>query len=95
MCDSTLDISHTDQITLIVRSVTIKNSIGQVKESFLTFFRLSGKTAAEISQSILDELELNSLDLMVCKGQGYDNASTMSGIHVGVQQTIKSTIRTV
>ena len=38
-CDSTPDMSHTDQMTLIVRSVTIKNSIAQVKESFLTFFR--------------------------------------------------------
>ena len=47
MCDSTPDISHTDQMTLIVRCVTIKNSIVQVKESFLNFFSLSGKTAAE------------------------------------------------
>ena len=57
---------------------------------FLNFFPLSGKTAAEISQSILDELELNDLDVMMCRGQGYDNASIMSGIHVGVQQTIKN-----
>ena len=53
---------------------------------------MSGKTAAEISQSILliDELELNNLDEMMCGGQGYDSASTMSGIHAGVQQTIKN-----
>ena len=90
MCDSTLDMSHTDQMTLIVRYVTIKNSIAQVKEWFLNFFPLSGKTAAEISKSILDELELNNLDVMMCRGQGYDNKSTMSGIHAGVQQTIKN-----
>ena len=77
-------------MTLIVRYVTIKNSIAQVKESFLNFFRLSGKTAAEIFQSILDEIELNILDVMMCRGQGYDNASTMSGIYAGVQQTIKN-----
>ena len=52
MCDSTPDISHTDQMTLVVRYVTIKNSIAQVKESFLTFSPLSGKTAAKISQFI-------------------------------------------
>ena len=90
MCDSTPDISHTDHLTPRARYVSIKNSIVQVKESFLTFFLLSGKTAAEISQSILDELELNNLDVMMCRGQGYDNASTMSGIHAGVQQTIKN-----
>ena len=27
---------------------------------------------------------------MMCRGQGYDNAFTMSGIHAGVQQTIKN-----
>ena len=27
---------------------------------------------------------------MMCRGQDYDNASTMSGIHAGVQQTIKN-----
>ncbi|XP_076825141.1 uncharacterized protein LOC143470753 [Clavelina lepadiformis] len=90
MCDSTPDVSHTDQMTLIVRYVTIKNSIAQLKELFLNFFPLSGKTAAEISQSILDELELNNLDVMMCRGKGYDNASTMSGIHTGVQQKIKN-----
>ena len=90
MCDSTPDISHTDQMTLIVRYVTVKNNIAQVKKSFLNFFPLNGKTAAEIFLSILDELKLNNLDVMMCRGQGYKNASTMSGIHAGVQQTIKN-----
>ena len=27
---------------------------------------------------------------MMCREQGYDNASTMSGVHAKVQQTIKS-----
>ena len=27
---------------------------------------------------------------MMCRGQGCDNAFTMSGIHAGVQQTIKN-----
>ena len=81
MSDSTPDISHTDQVTLIVRYVTIKNSTAQGKKSFLSFHPLSGKTAAEISQSIVNELELNSLDVMMCRGQGYDNASTMLEIH--------------
>ena len=93
MCYSTPDISYTDQMTLKVRYVTIKNSIAQMKESFSTFFPLSGKTAAEISQSILDELELNKLDVMMCMEQGYDNASAMSGILAGVPQTIKNIIQ--
>ena len=90
MCDSTPDISHTDQMALIFRYVTIQNGIAQVKESFLNFFPLRCKTAAEISRSILNRLEVNNLDVMMCSGQGYDNASTMSGSHSGVQQTIKN-----
>ena len=89
-CDSTPDISHTDQMTLIVRYVTIKNSIAHVKESFLTFLPLNGKTAAEISQYILDKLELNNSDVMMSKRQGCDNAATISGIHAKVQETIKN-----
>ena len=53
MCHSTPDTSHTDQMTLTVRYVTIKNSIAQVKKSFLTFFPLSGKTTAEIQVHLL------------------------------------------
>ena len=87
MCDSTPDILHTDQMTLYSQIYNIQK---QVMESFLNFFPLSGKTAAEISQSILDELELNNLDVMMCRGQGYDNAYTMSEIHAEVQQTIKN-----
>ena len=91
VCDSTPDISHTDQMTPIVTYVTIKKSVAQVKKSFLTFFPLSGKTAAEISRSILDELELNNLHLMMSRKRDYDNASAITGIHAGAQQTIKNT----
>jgi len=47
-------------------------------------FPLQGKTA------VLDELKQNDLDVMMSRGQGYDNASAaMSGIHAGVQRRIK------
>jgi len=49
----------------------------------LNFFPLHGKTAAEITQAILDELKQNDWDVMMCRGQGYDNVSAVSGIHAG------------
>jgi len=56
----------------------------------LNFFPLHGKTAAEVTQKILDEQKQNDLDVMMCRGQGYDNVSAaMSGTHAGVQRTIK------
>jgi len=55
----------------------------------LNFLPLHGKTAEEITNSILNELHENALDIMICKSQAYDKASTTSGIHSGVQRKIK------
>jgi len=87
--DSTPDVSHTDQMAFVVRYVKVEESKAQTKESFLNFFPLNEKTAEEITNSILNELHENGLDVMMCSGQDYDNASTMSGIHSGVQRRIK------
>ena len=61
----------------------------QIKESFLNFFPLHRKNADEITKSILNELQQNGLDIMMCRGQAYDNASTMAGVRTGVQSRIK------
>jgi len=54
--------------------------------NFFEFFSLHRKTAAEVTQAIFDELKQKDLDAIVCRGQGYDNASAMSEIHAGVQR---------
>ena len=41
------------------------------------------------TKSILNELQQNSLDIMMCRGQAYDNASIMAGVRTGVQCRIK------
>ena len=76
-------------MALIVRYVKVDSSEVQIKESFLNFFPLHRKNADEIIKSILDELQQNGLDIMLCRGQAYDNASTMAGIRSGVQCIIK------
>ena len=86
---STPDVSHIDQMALIVRYVKVDSSEVQIKESFLNFFPLHRKNTDEIPKSILDELQQNSLHIMMCRGQAYDNASTMAGIRSGVQCRIK------
>jgi len=48
-----------------------------------------GKAVEYITNSILNELHTNDLDVMMCRGQAYDNASTISGIHSGAQRRIK------
>ena len=89
LLDSTPDVSHIGQIALIVRYLIVDSSEVQIKESFLNFFSLHRKSADEIIKAILDELQQNGLDIMMCRGQAYDNASTMAGIRSGVQCRIK------
>ena len=77
-------------MTLIVRYVKIdSNNEIQIKESFLNFFPLHGKNADEVTKSILNKLQQNGLDIMMCRGQAYDNASTMAGVRTGAQRRIK------
>ncbi|XP_065642103.1 52 kDa repressor of the inhibitor of the protein kinase-like [Hydra vulgaris] len=87
--DSTPDISHTEQMSQVIRYVKIDNRNVEVKESFLGFISLSGKKADFITQKIVQFLEKDGLDLKICRTQGYNNATIMSGIHTGVQTRIK------
>ena len=76
-------------MALIVRYIKVDSSEVQIKELFLNFFRLHRKKADKIIKSILDELQQNGLDIMMCRGQAYDNASPMAGIRSRVQCRIK------
>ena len=67
---------------LTVRYVKADSSEIQIKELFLNFFPLHRKNADEITKSILDELQQKGLDIMMCRGQACDNASTMAGIRL-------------
>ena len=50
---------------------------------------MHGKNANEITKSILNELQQKDLDVMMCRGQRYVNASTMAGVRTGVHRRIK------
>lgn len=88
MFDSTPDLSHTDQMTQIIRYVKIEEGTVEVVESFIDFIPCEKKTAAEITAVILKKLRDDGIPIEDCRGQGYDNAATMAGIHSGVQQRI-------
>ncbi|GBP49806.1 52 kDa repressor of the inhibitor of the protein kinase [Eumeta japonica] len=57
--------------------------------NLLGFFPIAGKTAVELTENILTQLEGDNLDIHLCRAQGYDNAATMAGVHGGVQAIIK------
>lgn len=80
--DSTPDIAHVDQLSIVVRYVA-KN--GKPVERFLTFLNFDGHKGVEIAEHVLEFLAICGLDFKNCRGQSYDNAPNMSGIYSGVQ----------
>ena len=50
---------------------------------------MTGKKAVEVTIAILKQLEVDCLDVGMCRSEGYDNAANMAGIHGGVQAIIK------
>ena len=79
--DSTPDVTHSDQLTLIVRYVLPTGP----KERFLSFLPMIGHTGQVIAEMILTFLEEHGIDINNCRGQSYDNASNMVGKYIGVQ----------
>lgn len=84
--DSTPDISHVDQLSIVVRLVT---SCGEIRERFLGFVPISSHTAASMVDVVTKFFARIGLDLQDCRGQSYDNAANMSGIYNGLQAKIK------
>lgn len=74
----------------VIRYVKAGNRKVKIKEVFLKFFPLKGKKAADLASEILQSLERDGLDIVMCRSQGYDNAANMAGIHGGVQAIIKA-----
>lgn len=85
--DSTPDISHTDQLTFILRYVS---KFGEPVERFLCFLPNVSHKSANIVEAILHIFTKHKLDGSNCRGQSYDNASNMSGIYSGTQTRIKA-----
>lgn len=84
--DSTPDISHTDQLTVVLRYVT---SNGEVAERFLKFLLIQNHKGEELATEILNFLSQHNIDVRNLRGQSYDNASNMSGRYNGLQAHIK------
>lgn len=84
--DSTPDVSHHDQLSIIVRYV---NQDGLSVERFLCFVKNPGHTGKKLSETILHTLAVHGLNIDNCRGQSYDNAANMSGIYSGLQARVK------
>ena len=77
LADEAADVSNTEQMPLVLRFVDDKS---EIREAFMGFVRCDeGLTGEAISMKILDSVNKISLDMNLCRGQGYDGAGNMAG----------------
>lgn len=87
MADETADISGKEQLSIGVRFFDERKMI--VREECLGFLELNAMDATTIAILIDDFIQNKGIESMKCVGQGYDGATTMSGIHGGVQAILR------
>ena len=86
IADEASDISHSEHLSISIRWV---DSCYGIHEDSIGLIQLSDTNAQTLFSVIKDVLIRCSLPLSQCRGQAFDGASNMSGIHNGVQALIK------
>ena len=80
------DISHVDQLAIIIKCVTAKRI---TIERFLCFLLNVGHKAEGLFNAVTAVFNKYAIDIKNCRGQLYDNASNMSGEYNGLQARIR------
>ncbi|XP_078024518.1 zinc finger MYM-type protein 1-like [Epinephelus lanceolatus] len=87
--DCTPDLSHKEQLSVVLRIVNCETSKGiSIHEHFVGFLQALDTTGKGLCESFLGHLETLGLDLSNCRGQSYDNGSNMQGKKQGVQKRV-------
>ena len=86
--DCTPDVSHEEQLTIVLRCVEIVGKSVDVVEHFVGFVTVDDSSGENIAALFLRQLDQYGLSLSNCRGQGYDNGANMRGCNKGVQSRI-------
>ena len=81
IADSTPDMSHIKQLTLLVRHFENRKPVRR----YVRFISIKSHKSESL---ILSSISTLGLDINMCRGQSYDNASNMSGKYSGVQARV-------
>ncbi|XP_066970147.1 zinc finger MYM-type protein 1-like [Macrobrachium rosenbergii] len=80
LMDETTDVSHTEQVSFVVRYV----HDFKIKERFIQVFNVQSTTGEALEKEVISMLKANNLNIDDMRGQGYDGAANMSGIYNGL-----------
>ena len=78
MADKTPDVSHADQISLVIRYV---NDNLEIKERLMKISQIKGKTGDEFAQKVISMLKDLQIPLSQVLFQCYDTTASMSGAY--------------
>lgn len=85
LMDETTDVSHTEQVSFVVRYV----HDFKIKERFIQVFNVQSTTGEALEKEVISMLNTNNLNIDDMRGQGYDGAANMSGIYNGLQSRLQ------
>ena len=87
--DCTLDLSHEEQMSIVIRCVDVEDaSEVTVEELFLGFIKVNDMLGLGLFKRLEDTLVDFKLNIDDIKGQSYNNGSNMKGKHQGVQKRL-------
>ena len=78
--------ANLEQLSVVIRFV---DGDKQIREEFLDFITVERITGDSIFAALLSWLQAHELDVAYCRGQGYDGASSISGVSSEVLRVLE------